>query len=573
LRALTLFAVFLTVTGILIALYRLDHKLPVGTALPETNGTVLVARSGKMYEIAPNIDSGKVVYTDRSYVYSAVPEILRGMTYIRTANDDKNSDARTGFLTFHLVHNVPLYVIYDNRLGRGRPTWLTGFRKNPLLRVTTTDKDARFEVFEADTMHDVSLGGNMVARDPGDAVSMYTVVLGIAQTEFREEIAKSFDEQSVTGSDNLDPTVWLGVRNPRGNLVPHLTDAWLLERIVEHGHWLRNRPGRRLDMSDSLLPARFLDNVDISHADFIHASLDSATITRSKLAFTELQEAALSHASLIRCDLSHANLSSANLTGTKLNGSNLSGANLKGTRLAGADFSATNLSGAIFEADTLPDARLISQADSLSFLTYSSYPGALLELREAFKDGGYKDQCDQITAALQRKATSSVGPVEQQFRKLAFEYTCEYGLAPTRPALAHPLVHRFFLPHLPNNRRAQPDFRSRGGYGRIAIGGAAITSNHSGASFGGCCSSAYSLPFSSGGKKSIWRVGLSGFRPTNTHSKHGVSSGRSPDFNRYSVLVWWYCLSFFTSRIHSNRSLCSEKLSFGVGISYRIEFS
>jgi hypothetical protein len=60
--------------------------------------TNLEANSGLAYEVAENLEEGAKEYTDRDYTLTNMPDYLVGLTWIRTANNDKqNPDLEVSF--------------------------------------------------------------------------------------------------------------------------------------------------------------------------------------------------------------------------------------------------------------------------------------------------------------------------------------------------------------------------------------------------------------------------------------------------------------------------------------------
>jgi hypothetical protein len=74
-------------------------------------------------QLAPD----SLLYVDRSYVFTAVPDFLRGAAYVRTANADKGR-SDTAHVAFDLTEEANLYVFYDPR-GTRLPGWLAGWEK------------------------------------------------------------------------------------------------------------------------------------------------------------------------------------------------------------------------------------------------------------------------------------------------------------------------------------------------------------------------------------------------------------------------------------------------------------
>jgi pentapeptide repeat protein len=179
--------------------------------------------------------------------------------------------------------------------------------------------------------------------------------------------------------------------------------------------------------------------------------LEGMDLQSVDLSRTIMISARLCNASLKDADLQGSILSFANLTGAKLDGATLSKAylyeailvevELIETDLAGARFISADMSGAIFEPQSglTLNVRDIAGAKHLAMMTYRTSPVALIELRKAFKDGGYREQERQITLALERRsremacAAKGVRWIECIARLMLFEWPSGYGLYPARP--------------------------------------------------------------------------------------------------------------------------------------------
>ncbi len=139
---------------------------PPTTPFTITNVSV---ESGKLYEVQiENLQNGERVYIDRSYTFKNIPGALAGSTYIKTANNDKNSSGNS-FLTFTVDQPVTVYVAYDARLT-SKPSWLNSFTDTGMSLVSSdTTLDLYSKPFPAGP---VILGGNQ-----GSKKSMYSVVV------------------------------------------------------------------------------------------------------------------------------------------------------------------------------------------------------------------------------------------------------------------------------------------------------------------------------------------------------------------------------------------------------------
>lgn len=246
-----------------------------------------------------------------------------------------------------------------------------------------------------------------------------------------------------------------------------------------------NLPGARLrganfngaNLSRANLREAFLERANLRETNFEEAILVLTKLSSAHLDKARLSKADMRGATLIAAFLNGADLNGANLEGTNFRRSDLTGADLSGAKLNGADLSGafldkTNLEGAnLFEADlqgatfwdaevsglifqsklgTLPHIASISTAKGLRLLTYNESPHAMVELRDAFKNAGLRDQERQLTYAIKHnERIKTYSPAWSFFTYLLFELPCGWGMHPGRPLLIMlVLIPVFFIPHL-----------------------------------------------------------------------------------------------------------------------------
>ncbi len=131
-------------------------------------GSLITNISPSSYQVRA-LEVGQLVYVDRDYVFTQVPEDLRGQAYISTANDDKTATG-DAFLSFEINQGSDVYVGYDSSVPT-TPGWLSSWTKT-LKTVQTSDTvfELYRKYFPAGT---VTLGAN-----EGDVhSSMYVVVV------------------------------------------------------------------------------------------------------------------------------------------------------------------------------------------------------------------------------------------------------------------------------------------------------------------------------------------------------------------------------------------------------------
>ncbi len=130
----------------------------------------LTVESGRAYEIVENgLQNGAMVYIDRGSIYNSVPTLLKGATYIKTANNDKG-ESNSSFLTLDVNQDVTVYVAHDDQITN-KPSWLTSFIDTGNDLVTT---DTTLSIFANNFLAGtITLGGN----EGNGNRRMYTVII------------------------------------------------------------------------------------------------------------------------------------------------------------------------------------------------------------------------------------------------------------------------------------------------------------------------------------------------------------------------------------------------------------
>ena len=238
-----------------------------------------------------------------------------------------------------------------------------------------------------------------------------------------------------------------------------LTNAYLagadLTRAILSGSALDYADLREVILSGSALDDAYLTGANLIDADLTGANLTEAILDNAILSRVDLTGANLAHADLADGDLTGANLTRAILADGDLTGANLTGANLADADLTDGDLTGANLTGAnltradlqatIFQPDSVPESRDVVTAENLQFLRYENAPGALVQLRNVFKNSGFLDQERKITYALRRRQAellweecdlaSLLDCGAYAFNRVFFDITSHYGMNPSRPLL------------------------------------------------------------------------------------------------------------------------------------------
>ncbi|MEC8907009.1 MAG: chitobiase/beta-hexosaminidase C-terminal domain-containing protein, partial [Verrucomicrobiota bacterium] len=118
------------------------------------------------------LQRGTLVYADRNYTFTEIPEALAGATHIRTHNDDKSNN-KPEFLQFEINLPATLYLAYDGRTTP--PKALVAGMEQTAMTVRMSNGES-FPVYRRTVQAgEVILGGNKLAGADGE--SMYQIFL------------------------------------------------------------------------------------------------------------------------------------------------------------------------------------------------------------------------------------------------------------------------------------------------------------------------------------------------------------------------------------------------------------
>ena len=132
----------------------------------------LTVSNGNAYEVDA-LTAGKLVYTDRKYVFTEVPATWEGVEFIRTANGDKFGK-EGNHVSFTVAADATVYVAYDARVKRV-PDWLEGWSAADEA-IGTNDVARRVYKKTFIGGSKVALGGNLAGEAAG-AESNYNVIV------------------------------------------------------------------------------------------------------------------------------------------------------------------------------------------------------------------------------------------------------------------------------------------------------------------------------------------------------------------------------------------------------------
>ena len=148
-------------------------------SLAVSSGSIAISRlnvvSGERYVVvSEGLREGANPYIDRPYIFRSVPDEVRGLTYIRTANDDQRSRSEDELLTFSIDRDAAIYVAHDDPDPR---RWLQdGFTDTGLnLYITKKSRSKTLNLFKKSFSAGViTLGGN---REGSSRADMYSVII------------------------------------------------------------------------------------------------------------------------------------------------------------------------------------------------------------------------------------------------------------------------------------------------------------------------------------------------------------------------------------------------------------
>lgn len=217
------------------------------------------------------------------------------------------------------------------------------------------------------------------------------------------------------------------------------TEEELKKILEDHEKWVKTVYEPAKEANPLVLPHEVVPQD--GRANLCEADLKGADLGKANLLGANLRHANLSGVNLWRANLSMADLTLANLSGADLKHANLSGSNLWRANFSGMDLRVANLDSVMFELKpgALPLIPDIALAENLSLMQYKDSPHSLVELRDAFKKAGLRQQEREITYAIEhtrrqlRWKEGILGKMESTFKLILFELTSDYGMSPGRP--------------------------------------------------------------------------------------------------------------------------------------------
>ena len=149
----------------------IDDNMYLVFVVPHLTAKAVLADLNKKSYQTERVSVGDTYYVDREYTIASIPDSLKGLFWIKTANDDK-TNRDEDFLHFTLNRTSIVYVAYDSRIA-SLPKWLvTGWDKFDGQIIDS--RGTKFDVFyKSYPSGEVVLGGNYGSVDD----NMYFVLI------------------------------------------------------------------------------------------------------------------------------------------------------------------------------------------------------------------------------------------------------------------------------------------------------------------------------------------------------------------------------------------------------------
>ncbi|GAC1309942.1 MAG: hypothetical protein NVSMB24_26290 [Mucilaginibacter sp.] len=386
--------------------------------------------SGKLYPIKQFAQASRV-YSDRAYKFVNIPSDLVGTIYIQTSNDDKNTRQDNLFsIAIEKGEGSELFYIFDRRVSDiAKLKWVSssGIKCIGLL---TTDREAKYEIFTkkiAREMDTVDFGGNQsFLNSPHSTVkacSMYLVALRGVKLDQVKVI-------NYTPKRILNSHLLLAGRD----------SLTYLTKFIAHSDWLKSngKKGIRLDLSNTkTLSALQCYNANLGLSDLSNLlRVDSVEFNSTNLTDVEFSKSNFSNVHFFNSCLDSSNFNKAKFINCSFMGASLKGTIFTNVIVKNVDFSNANMAGLIFEPDSIDNYQNIAFANNLDSITYRTNPGALLKLKERFRDAGLNGAKRKIITAIERRKHELYSSnVTKDIDYLLFDLTSSYGLYPFRPII------------------------------------------------------------------------------------------------------------------------------------------
>ena len=122
---------------------------------------------------------GILLYTDRDYTITSIPDDYSGLSVIRVPNDERGDSTVSGYVKFALEKDSTVFVAYDSRASK-IPDWMDGFTATGNSIETSLDSQPSLVVYKKYYASGdcVDLGGNFGSGSSAENRSNYLVFYG-----------------------------------------------------------------------------------------------------------------------------------------------------------------------------------------------------------------------------------------------------------------------------------------------------------------------------------------------------------------------------------------------------------
>ncbi len=147
-----------------------DNMYQVFVVPHATKGNILAVMNRTTYQTA-HVNEGDNYYIDRDYTVASIPDTLKDLVWLKTANDDKTVDDEE-FLKLYLKESALVHVAYDARV-KNLPSWLDEWSELEDTQIVDS-RGMKFDIYQKEfAKGEFILGGNEGTMDD----NMYTVMV------------------------------------------------------------------------------------------------------------------------------------------------------------------------------------------------------------------------------------------------------------------------------------------------------------------------------------------------------------------------------------------------------------
>lgn len=200
------------------------------------NLTVMDPDYSSDWQLSKSSDIGSLIYGDRDFTYTELPEALRGKEAIMTACNSKNTFS--DLAAFTAVENELIYVLLDTRVedAGSVPAWLGSYEKTGMTAASSNDVKFSIYVKEAVPGEKILLGQNgmngncmnyTVFADAKPVVQTTTTTTTTTSTTTTTETTTT----TTTTTPPVDNIVW-GDADCNGNI--KMNDAVLIMQSISN---------------------------------------------------------------------------------------------------------------------------------------------------------------------------------------------------------------------------------------------------------------------------------------------------------------------------------------------------